>query len=407
MNLQELSANKDSGSRELQSYREKELNLFKEQGLSLNPEDYKFTNLPKFFEDLPKTEVASGETVISPDSDLMTFRFLDGVFQTPHKIEGVIITPVSDKFEEVKELLVSQNALNHLHHGLLDHGLFLEVQKNCKVTGPIRIQHIITKNTIKAPTLIIKMKAHSEMSLMEEFSGTHSSYAEVSESYIHLEAGAKLEHLQLNHGKNESLHHGSTWTKVQKDASYTNLIFHLSGKLSRRNLDIKLLEPGSHGESFNLFLTSDKEHSDINTVINHEAPDTTSNQIAKGILGGESKAIFTGKIFIHPKAQRVSSGQINRNLLLSPKAQVHSQPQLEIFADDVKCSHGSTTGQLSPDEIFYFESRGLPAEKARTLLAHGFGLEIVLKIKDQKLRSYLEKQVLEALKNKFKLGGTL
>lgn len=407
MNLQELSANKDSGSRELQSYREKELNLFKEQGLSLNPEDYKFTNLPKFFEDLPKTEVASGETVISPDSDLITFRFLDGVFQTPHKIEGVIITPVSDKFEEVKELLVSQNALNHLHHGLLDHGLFLEVQKNCKVTGPIRIQHIITKNTIKAPTLIIKMKAHSEMSLMEEFSGTHSSYAEVSESYIHLEAGAKLEHLQLNHGKNESLHHGSTWTKVQKDASYTNLIFHLSGKLSRRNLDIKLLESGSHGESFNLFLTSDKEHSDINTVINHEAPDTTSNQIAKGILGGESKAIFTGKIFIHPKAQRVSSGQINRNLLLSPKAQVHSQPQLEIFADDVKCSHGSTTGQLSPDEIFYFESRGLPAEKARTLLAHGFGLEIVLKIKDQKLRSYLEKQVLEALKNKFKLGGTL
>lgn len=150
MNLQELSANKDSGSRELQSYREKELNLFKEQGLSLNPEDYKFTNLPKFFEDLPKTEVASGETVISPDSDLITFRFLDGVFQTPHKIEGVIITPVSDKFEEVKELLVSQNALNHLHHGLLDHGLFLEVQK-LQSHGPIRIQHIITKNTIKCP----------------------------------------------------------------------------------------------------------------------------------------------------------------------------------------------------------------------------------------------------------------
>lgn len=407
MNLQELKTNTNSGNSELISFREQELNLFKKQGLLLDPEDYKFTNLTKFFEALPQTEVADVGPKASSKSDISTFLFLDGVLQDHHKVEGVNITPVSEKFTEVRELLATKNPLNHLHHGLLDHGLFIEVDKNVKVTGPIRIQHIITKNTIKAPTLVIKMKAHSEMSLLEEFSGAESSYAEVSESYIHLEAGAKLEHLQLNHGQNESLHHGSTWSKIQRDASYTNFIFHLNGKLSRRNLDIKLMEPGSHGESFNLFLISEKEHSDINTIINHEAPDTTSNQIAKGILGGESKGIFTGKIFIHPKAQRVSSGQINRNLLLSPKAQVHSQPQLEIFADDVKCSHGSTTGQLSPEEIFYFESRGLPAEKARTLLAHGFGLEIVLKIKDQKLRSYLEKMVLEALKNKFKLGGTL
>ncbi len=406
MNLQELTSNKNSGSSDLISFREQELKLFKQQGLLLDPEDYKFTNLPKFFEALPQTEVALPESEISSKSDITTFLFLDGVLQDFPKIEGVTISPVSEKFEEVKELLVTKTPVNHLHHALLDHGLYLEVQKNFKVTGPIRIQHIITKNAIKAPTLIIKMKANSEMSLLEEFSGAYSSYAELSESYIHLAAGAKLEHLQLNHGQDESLHHGSTWSKVQKDASYTNFIFHLKGKLSRRNLDIKLLEPGSHGESFNLFLISEKEHSDINTVINHEAPDTTSNQIAKGILGGESKGIFTGKIYIHPKSQRVASGQINRNLLLSPKAQVHSQPQLEIFADDVKCSHGSTTGQLSPEEIFYFESRGLPAEKARTLLAHGFGLEIVLKIKDYKLRAYLEKTVLEALKTKFKLGGT-
>lgn len=407
MNLQELQINKTSGTSDLISYREQELNLFKKQGLLLDPEDYKFTNLPKFFESMPQVEAAAAKTSVSSKPDITTFLFIDGVLQGNHKVEGVTITPVSEKFNEVRELLSTQNPLNHLHHGLLDHGLFLEVEKSTKVTGPLRIQHIITKNSIKAPTLVIKMKAHSEMSLLEEFSGTEASYAEVSESYIHLEAGARLEHLQLNLGQSETLHHGSTWSKVQRDASYTNLIFHLSGKLSRRNLDIKLLEAGSHGESFNLFLLSEKEHSDINTVINHEAPDTTSNQIAKGILGGESKGIFTGKIFIHPKAQRVTSGQINRNLLLSPKAQVHSQPQLEIFADDVKCSHGSTTGQLSPEEIFYFESRGLPAEKARTLLAHGFGLEIVLKIKDQKLRSYLEKAVLEALKTKFKLGGTL
>jgi Fe-S cluster assembly protein SufD len=175
--------------------------------------------------------------------------------------------------------------------------------------------------------------------------------------------------------------------------------------LNRRNLNLELLGPGANGESYNLYLTNGTEHSDINTIIQHRSADSTSQQIAKGILDGDSKGIFTGKIHIHPQAQRVASGQLNKNLLLSKKAQSHSQPQLEIFADDVKCSHGSTTGQLSDDEVFYFQARGIPAEKARTLLAHGFGLEIVLKIKDKTIRHKAESLVMESLKTKFELGG--
>nr|MBA2406198.1 SufD family Fe-S cluster assembly protein [Bdellovibrionales bacterium] len=177
------------------------------------------------------------------------------------------------------------------------------------------------------------------------------------------------------------------------------------GKLNRRNLSLELLGPGANGESFNLYMTNASEHSDINTVIHHRAADTTSSQIAKGILDGDSKGIFTGKIYIHPQAQRVASSQLNKNLLLSKKAQAHSQPQLEIFADDVKCSHGSTTGQLSDDEVFYFQARGIPADKARTLLAHGFGLEIVLKIQNKTVRHKAESLVMESLKTKFQLGG--
>jgi len=179
----------------------------------------------------------------------------------------------------------------------------------------------------------------------------------------------------------------------------------MKGKLNRKNLTLNLNEAGANGESYSLFLTNGREHSDINTAINHKAADTTSDQMAKGILDGESKGIFTGLIHIFPKSQRVASAQLNKNLLLSKKAQLHSQPQLEIFADDVKCSHGSTTGQLSDDEVFYFQARGIPADKARTLLAHGFGMEIVQKITNQEARGYLGQTVMSHLETKFNLGG--
>jgi Fe-S cluster assembly protein SufD len=168
---------------------------------------------------------------------------------------------------------------------------------------------------------------------------------------------------------------------------------------------INLNEAGAHGETYSLYLTDKNEHSDIYTVINHKSADTTSDQIAKGILDGDSKGVFTGKIHIHPKAQRVASGQLNKNLLLSKKAQAHSQPQLEIFADDVKCSHGSTTGQLSDDEVFYFQARGIPADKARNLLALGFGLEIVQKIENSKAREHVTGIIRTKLSEKFSLGG--
>ena len=177
--------------------------------------------------------------------------------------------------------------------------------------------------------------------------------------------------------------------------------------MNRKNLTLNLNAPGANGENYSLFLTNGKEHSDIYTEVNHKSSDTFSNQIAKGILDENSKGIFTGKIHIYPKAQRVSSGQLNKNLLLSNKAQVHSQPQLEIFADDVKCSHGSTTGQLSSDEVFYFQTRGIPAEKARTLIALGFGLEIVQKIKNPLAQKFTLSLIREKLAEKFSIGGSL
>lgn len=397
MNVQDLSALAETKVKEasgaLKDFRAKNLRVFTETGFSELGEAYKFTNLKRFFEELP-SEVSPQ---FAPETDEDAFVFVNGKLAQAPRIEGVKLSPLTTF------AFTDENQLSPLHHGLMAEAWLLEVEKNTDVKAPVKIIYVGGTEEITTPTLTVRLGANSRMTLLERTVATRSNFAEVSECRVELSPGAKLEHIQLGLGTEASLTHGSTWAHVPKDATYSNLIFHLAGKLQRRNLDVKLTEVGSHAESYALFLTSGEEHSDVNTVIHHLHADTTSNQIAKGILGGSSKGVFTGKIHIHPKAQRVASGQINRNLLLSPKAHVHSQPQLEIFADDVKCSHGSTTGQLSPDEIFYFEARGIPAEKARTLLAFGFGLEVVQKIQNADARKLVEKAVMDALKTKFQL----
>jgi Fe-S cluster assembly protein SufD len=384
------------------------LDIFKQKGVVHNPEAYKFTRLNSFLESFEleanTNEKVSLEQFIDPQ--YINFLFIDGALQnSPAQTPGLKITSLEDSFELAKNLLNQNDPLSTLHHSLLTSGIVIEVEKKAIIEKPIKITHYTTKADVLAPTHILKVGALAEVAVIEECISADVGSFSIHETYLQIDEGAQVEHVQLTQVNSKTLVHSSTRANVAGNANYKNIVIHLAGKLNRFNLNLSLNAPGANGESYNLYLANGSEHSDINTVIEHTAPDTTSNQIAKGILDGESKGVFTGKIHIHPKAQRVASGQLNKNLLLSKKAQIHSQPQLEIFADDVKCSHGSTTGQLSDDEVFYFQARGIPADKARTLLAHGFGLEIVLRIKNKIIQKSVENKVMEALKTKFHLGG--
>lgn len=396
----------ESSTGALRDFKMTHLSLFKDQGIKSSPEIYKYTNLKTFIDSLEYSPYEGEEIKVSDyqDERFTNFIFIDGELKSEKPvIAGLKISTVETKLGTLKE----GNPLSSLHHALLNSGLVLEVEKKTKLDKPLRLVHVITRSGVNAPALIVKAQSFSEFTLIEENFDQDLSHAFIGETYVEVDAGASVEHIQLSHGGKTALLHTSTNASVARDAKYRNVILNLSGKLNRRNVGLELTETGAHAESYNLYLTNGSEHSDLNTVIEHKAADTTSNQIAKGILDGESKGIFTGKIHIHPQAQRVVSGQLNKNLLLSVKSQAHSQPQLEIFADDVKCSHGSTTGQLSPDEVFYFEARGIPADKAKTLLAHGFGLEVVLKIEHKEVRTRVEELVMNALKAKFHLGGSL
>jgi len=378
-------------------------NGFKEKVL----DSYKFTKIENFFNNREiKVEPFLGKFP-GLQTDLTTITFKDGILTSTDSLpDGIKLRKLSENFSEVKENFTDNNALSNLHHSQLSEGVIIEVAKNIEVSSPIRILNLLTKSTLVAPAHVVIAHPNSKISIIEETRGVNSS-AIVSETYLHALDGASIEHIAFDQIDNDGINHNSIFSKVAANANLRSFIFHTSGKLNRTNLEIDLNESGSNGESYSLFLTNSHEHSDINTIINHRAADTTSAQIAKGILDEESKGIFTGKIFIHPQSQRVASSQLNKNLLLSKKAQVHSQPQLEIFADDVKCSHGSTTGQLSDDEVFYFEARGIPANKARTLLAQGFGLEVVLKIGNKEAQNHISTLIMESLQNKFKLGGSL
>lgn len=383
--------------------RKSSLHALSTQGLvnSLPGDIYKYTNVGKYLDELsyePRNNPVELDQFI--DEKIPTLFFIDGDLQNPDlKVKGLTTSLLSEK------TTAPLHALSTLHQGFRSDGVRIDVNRNETIASPIRILNLMSRAGIVAPTIVIHAGENSKLTLIEENFALDEAYALSSESHVHLARGAQVEHLHLEKGKEKTVHHGVTVAHLDRDSVYRNFVFHISGKLNRRSVIMNVREAGAHAESYNLYLTNGEEHSDIYTEIQHLSADTTSQQLAKGILDGSSKGIFTGKIHIHKDAQRVNSGQLNKNLILSKKAQVHSQPQLEIFADDVKCSHGSTTGQLSPEEVFYFESRGIPLEKAKTLLAHGFGLEVVLKIQDATARELVSHLVLETLKTKFNLGG--
>ena len=407
MNFEHLNIGTSTGV--LKDFKETHLSLFKKKGMKEIVQDsYKFSNLEIMFEDLAPDNATSEIDAASFKANIPTITFKDGVyFASDNLPDGVKTRNIREDFSLLQNLFTESNALSHLHHALLNEGLVIEVTSRKEISRPVRILHLLTRSGISAPTFIIKANPLSKITVIEETRSLEARHAMVGETYILASEGAHVEHIALDEEGVEGLNHSSVFAEVAKDASVRSLIFHGHGKINRKNLTLNLNSPGAHGESYSLFLTNGKEHSDIYTTINHKAHDTTSDQIAKGILDGDSKGVFTGKIHIFPQAQRVASSQLNKNLLLSKKAQVHSQPQLEIFADDVKCSHGSTTGQLSDDEVFYFEARGIPRDKARNLLAFGFGIEIVQKISHKEAREYVSKVIRENLSSKFSLGRDL
>jgi Fe-S cluster assembly protein SufD len=212
-----------------------------------------------------------------------------------------------------------------------------------------------------------------------------------------LSEGAVLDHYRLQEESERSFHIGTTEVRQGRDSRYSSCAVSIGAALARHNLNVRLEDEHTESALDGLYVVTGRQHTDSHTSINHAKPRCTSRQLYKGILDGESRAVFNGKVFVREGALLTDARQLNKNLLLSSEATVDTKPQLEIFADDVKCAHGATVGQLEEEELFYLMSRGLQPARARALLTYGFAEDVISKIRIPSVRKQLDELVMTRL----------
>ena len=284
-----------------------------------------------------------------------------------------------------------------LNTAFLQDAAVLVVPADTALAAPVHLLFISTQPEVAShPRLLLVAGAGSKVTVIEDYvaliEGTYFTNA-VAE--VVLEANSQVEHIRLQRECSQAFHMASCAVSLGAASRYHSVSVALGGQTSRLDLRVTQTAEGSECTLDGLALIGGAQLADTHTFIDHAKPHGTSRQLHKCIVGGTAHAVFNGQVMVRPGAQKTDSAQSSRNLLLSSKAVVDTQPQLEIFADDVKCTHGATVGQLDSDEVFYLQSRGLSERVARNLLTYAFGAEVINRIPVASLRHQLEQKVLE------------
>lgn len=236
-------------------------------------------------------------------------------------------------------------------------------------------------------SLFFQIEEGAKLDLYLRFIGSEQEeHFQINSTFFELSKNSQVNCTRVNLCSERTRLLSYNSVKLLKAAQFKNSHFSFGSLFERAENTIELSQDSSHVELNALYPLDHEQHIDHQVLVHHLSPNTTSRQLFKGILAQKSLGAFTGKVFIHKDAQRVNAAQLNKNLVLSDQAQAHSCPQLEIFADDVKCSHGSTTGQLNQEELFYLQSRGLSLKKAQEILSIAFGKEVVMNINNIKIK---------------------
>jgi Fe-S cluster assembly protein SufD len=277
-------------------------------------------------------------------------------------------------------------ALNTL---LFGNGFFLDIAANHMQEAPLQILHISNRNHFHQVRSLINVGKHAKQDVLVTYVGLEDSkYFTNAVVECYLEEGA---HLKLDKIQNESKNATRLYdfyAKLSRDSHLEFNSFSFGAKSSRDDLEVDLEGTGAHASINGLYVTNEARKSHHKVTINHKVAHASSEQLFKGLLLDESRAEFNGLIEVFKDAQKTDATQLNNNLLLSPKAHIDSRPQLNILADDVKCSHGSTVGRLNQEELFYLMSRGLSKEEAQVVLTYSFCQEIIDKLKLKSVKNY-------------------
>jgi Fe-S cluster assembly protein SufD len=396
---------------------------FEELGFpTTDEEDWKYTNVAsiaraEFMPAEGSTKLESGavENFVSAEASRSCLVFVDGVFRRELSsleaiAEGIVAEDLSVALAgEHAELLwehlgrlsgEGSDAFSALNTAFLGGGALLYAPKGVEAGAPVQLLFVSTAEAEAAtfPRVLVVAERDSRLDVIETYASTgEGTYLTNAVVEVFVGEGARVSHYKVQDEGANAFHVASTRAELSHSSSYDLTTVTLGAQLARHNIEVLLESEGAECRIDGLYIVGTGQHADTHSLIDHRVPNCASRQNYKGILDGRSRAVFNGRVFVRENARGTDAEQSNKNLLLSREARVDTKPQLEIYNDDVKCSHGATVGQLDEDELFYLISRGLHTDLARNLLTYGFAEEIVGKIKFESIRAQLDEAILNRL----------
>ncbi|PCJ30926.1 MAG: Fe-S cluster assembly protein SufD [Gammaproteobacteria bacterium] len=402
----------------LKSLRLKARTQFNNAGLpAKKEEDWKYTSLRPFarqqFNHGAKTQPLSVEQCndYALLDDAYRFVIIDGVFSAElSKIDGLqaglIIRPLSEAVDLIQPHLGQQVELTKpgftaLNTMMMSEGMAVTVDSNVKIEKTIELLVINSGESANLATHlrhVIVLADNSEATIIEHYLGLNadSSFTNTVTEVI-LAESAQLKHYKLQQESSKAFHIATLAAKQAAKSQWTTNSISLGAKLARNDVHTQLLGEQSHVVMDGLYLVDNDQHVDFHTRIDHTVANTTSDELYKGILNGNSHGVFNGKVMVHKDAQKTDANQQNHNLLLSRGCEIDTKPEMEIYADDVKCGHGSTVGQINADHLFFLRSRGLDEVSARSLLTYAFTADVLDRIDSELIRTALANVVEQRL----------
>ncbi len=405
----------------MQDLREEAIRVFKQTGFpERKQENYKYTHLEPVFDGefsfhFNQREIEFDDEEIFrcdvPMLDAHVLMVLNGFFYSPagnnlqvldngiiygslkeatHRYPGLVAKYMGENASMANEAFVSLNT------AFSQDGIFLYVPENQGLEKPIQIIHLLLSDENQMVhhrnLFVVEKNANAQVIVCDHTLSPHMFLTNsVTEAYTG--ENADLDILRLQNEHNNSCQVTNTWIRQERFSRCQHGTITLHGGLVRNNLHVKMEGEGAETNALGLYLIDKIQHVDNFTVIEHCSPHCTSNQYYKGVLDDMSTGVFNGKIHVHRNAQDTTAFQTNNNILHSDTAIIHSKPQLEIYADDVKCSHGATVGQLDEDALFYLQSRGIPKEESRLMLMNAFTNDVISRIKQPSLQERISELV--------------
>lgn len=288
-----------------------------------------------------------------------------------------------------------RNGLTALNRAFANASI-IHIPKDTVIEGPIELSFGGNEGEMAISHVLVIAEAGSKATIVETYGSPGKSFTNTA-IQIMAEDNASLTHYRVQKESPDAFHYGVTEITLGRDSRYDSTNINLGGAVSRHDIELKFTAEGAEAWVDGLYMLNGSQHSDTHSVIDHTVPNCTSHQNYKGVLNDKSRGVFNGKVFVRENAHGTDAQQSNKNLLLSNEARVDTKPQLEIFNDDVKCSHGATVGQLEDEELFYLLTRGLPVPLAKNLLTYGFAEEIINKIGIELIKMDLDEAVLNRL----------